>query len=151
MESSTENSSIEQILSSLRNLESRISRIESVLDLRADSAAHPETTPPEHSVAVEDDEELELQLGQNWFAKAGIVGLALGVAFLLTLPYNGLPPILPSLIGCALVGSIIGLSRYWRDTFQQVSRYLLGGGLLLLYFTTLRLAMFSPTPALTNT
>ncbi|HTY37057.1 MAG TPA: DUF2339 domain-containing protein [Bacteroidota bacterium] len=151
MESSTENSSIEQILSSLRNLESRISRIESVLDLRADSAADPEATPPEHSVAVEDDEELELQLGQNWFAKAGIVGLALGVAFLLTLPYNGLPPILPSLIGYALVGSIIGLSRYWRDTFQQVSRYLLGGGLLLLYFTTLRLAMFSPTPALTNT
>ena len=151
MESSTENSSIEQILSSLRNLESRISRIESVLDLRADAAADPKANPAEPSVAVEDDEELELQLGQNWFAKAGIVGLALGVAFLLTLPYNGLPPILPSLIGCALVGSIIGLSRYWRDTFQQVSRYLLGGGLLLLYFTTLRLAMFSPTPALTNT
>ena len=148
---STENSSNEQILASLRNLEERIARIESHLELRATAEAEKELESTPSAVAAEDDEALELQLGQNWFAKAGIVGLALGIAFLLTLPYNGLPPILPSALGYALVGGIFFLSRYWRESFQQVSRYLLGGGLLLLYFTTLRLSYFSPTPALTNT
>jgi len=151
MGDSTENPSNEQILGSLRNLEERIARIESYLELR--SATEPETEqgPLPSAVAVEDDEALELQLGQNWFAKAGIVGLALGIAFLLTLPYHGLPPFLPSALGYVLVGGIFFLSRFWKESFQQVSRYLLGGGLLLLYFTTLRLSYFSPAPALSNT
>ena len=145
---SNEDSSSEQILTSLRNLEERIARIESYLELKSAAETAEQESPPS-AVAAEDDEALELQLGQNWFAKAGIVGLALGIAFLLTLPYNGLPPFLPSAIGYVLVAGIFFLSRYWRDSFQQVSRYLLGGGLLLLYFTTLRLSYFSPTPALT--
>lgn len=150
MGGSTENSSNDQILESLRHLEERIARIESHLDLQftPDRIMEEESPPP--TVAAEDDEDLELQLGQNWFAKAGIVGLALGIAFLLTLPYKDLPSFLPSAIGYILVAGIFFLSRYWRESFQQVSRYLLGGGLLLLYFTTLRLSYFSPTPALTN-
>jgi uncharacterized membrane protein len=151
MGASTENSSNEQILISLRNLEERIARIESYLELKSTAETEKEQESPPLTVAAEDDEALELQLGQNWFAKAGIVGLALGIAFLLTLPYNGLSPILPSALGYVLVGGIFFLSRYWRESFQQVSRYLLGGGLLLLYFTTLRLSYFSPSPALTNT
>ncbi len=111
-----------------------------------------QSTEPDsiQAVAAEDDEALELRLGQNWFAKAGIVGLALGIAFLLTLPYHGLPPVLPSALGYALVAGIFFFSYYWKESFQQVSRYLLGGGLLLLYFTTLRLCYFSESPALSN-
>ena len=150
MGDSPENSSNEQILSSLKNLEERIARIESMLDLPTLAEAEQEPQSPPQVIAAEDDEALELQLGQNWFAKAGIVGLALGIAFLLTLPYNGLPPVLPSAIGYVLVAGIFFLSRYWKESFQQISRYMLGGGLLLLYFTTLRLSYFSPTPALTN-
>ncbi len=129
----------------LRGLENRIARIESRLNLETSEASEPESAP---TVAAEDDEELELRLGQNWFAKAGIVGLALGIAFLLTLPYSGLPSFLPSLFGYVLVGGMFFLSHFWRASFQQVSRYLLGGGLLLLYFTTLRLCYFTPAPAL---
>ncbi len=151
MGDSPENSSNEHILASMRSLEERVARIESYLELKSGAETEQEQGPPPSTVAVEDDEALELQLGQNWFAKAGIVGLALGIAFLLTLPYNGLPPILPSALGYVLVGGIFFLSRYWRESFQQVSRYLLGGGLLLLYFATLRLSYFSPSPALTNT
>jgi hypothetical protein len=146
-----ENSSNEQILGFLWNLEERIARIESHLELKSAAETEKERESSPSNIAAEDDEALELQLGQNWFAKAGIVGLALGIAFLLTLPYNGLPPILPSTLGYVLVGGIFFLSRYWRESFQQISRYLLGGGLLLLYFTTLRLSYFSPAPALTNT
>ena len=141
------NPSSENIFEYLRTLENRITRIESRLELKTPEVAEPESVP---TIAAEDDEELELQLGQNWFAKVGIVGLTLGIAFLLTLPYSGFPSFLPSLLGYCLVGGIFFLSHFWKDSFQQVSRYLLGGGLLLLYFTTLRLFYFTPAPALSN-
>jgi hypothetical protein len=137
----------EHILETLRTLESRIARIESHLELQRQEHSESPSAP---TVAVEDDEELELELGQNWFAKAGIVGVALGIAFLLTLPYASFPSYLPSLFGYLLVGGIFFLSHYWKESFQQVSRYLLGGGLLLLYFTTLRLFHFTSAPALSN-
>ena len=145
-----ESPSDEQILDYLRALERRIARIESHLELEA-SPRNEEIVPSSAlTIASDDDEELELRLGQNWFAKAGIVGLSLGIAFLLTLPYNNLSPFLPSLFGYVIVGGIFFLSRSWKESFQQVSRYLLGGGLLLLYFTTLRLFYFTPAPALSN-
>ncbi len=148
---SSENSPNERILELLKNLEERVTRIEAHLDILPEPAKISTTREAPPSVAAEDDEALELQLGQNWFAKAGIVGLALGIAFLLTLPYNGLPAFLPSVLGYVLVGGIFFFSYTWRDSFQQVSRYLLGGGLLLLYFTTLRLSYFSTSPALNST
>ena len=147
MGDSPQNISFEQILELLQALENRIAQIESRLEIESPAVPEPESAP---TVAAEDNEELELQLGQNWFGKAGIVGLALGIAFLLTLPYRGFPSFLPSLLGYSLVGGIFFLSHFWKESFQQVSRYLLGGGLLLLYFTTLRLFYFTPTPALTN-
>ena len=134
----------------LRTLEERLERIEAHLNL-----------PPLHSgdevgasqteLAGEAREEaLELQIGQNWFAKVGIVVLALGIVFLLTFPYHGIPPILPSLVGYIIVGGMVVLSRMLRRSFEQMSRYLLGGGLLLFYFSTIRLAYFSPEPAVTD-
>jgi uncharacterized membrane protein len=145
-----EQTSIDEIAISLKRLEERIARIEEHLGL--EPAGEPGKTPSTTVSTMPGDEEekLELQLGQNWFAKVGIAVLALGIIFLLTFPYKNLPPALPSLFGYALVGGIVALSRFWRDSFQQVSRYLLGGGLLLLYFSTLRLSHFSPEPAITS-
>ena len=140
----------EQILGLLRNLETRILLIESHLGIQHSGSvlATPDVSAPE---TEETEDALETQVGENWFAKVGIVVLALGVIFLLTFPYQNLPPYAPSVIGYVLVGSIFALSRYWRKSFQQVSRYLLGGGLLLLYFTTLRLSHFGPVPAISDT
>jgi len=150
MGESPENLSSEQILDHLRALESRIARIEARLEIPQSTPIAESEPPRAPSIAAEDDEELELRVGQNWFANAGIVGLALGIAFLLTLPYDGLPSFLPSLFGYALVGGIFFLSHYWKESFQQISRYLLGGGLLLLYFATLRLSHFTTAPAITT-
>ena len=99
MGQSPESLSNERILQQLRALENRITRIEARLELP--QTKHEEIAEPEpvQSIAAEDDEELELRVGQNWFANAGIVGLALGIAFLLTLPYDGLPSFLPSVFG----------------------------------------------------
>lgn len=150
MGESPENLSSEQILEHLRALETRIARIEAHLEISQSTSEEETRQPSVAVVAAEDDEELELQVGQNWFAKAGIVGLALGIAFLLTLPYDGLPSFLPSFFGYVLVAGIFFLSHYWKESFDQISRYLLGGGLLLLYFATLRLSHFTSTPAITN-
>ena len=136
-----------EILVRLREIEERLARIEKHLDVAPATAEHGEATA---ETEEETEEKLELQLGQNWFAKVGIVALVLGLVFLLTLPYRDLPPALPSLFGYILAGGIIALSRFWQNTYQQVSRYLLGGGLLLLYFSTFRLAHFSTEPAVTN-
>lgn len=147
MSSPGEHNPEDEILAALRNLEERVSRLESHLDLQPE----PERQSPTPAASAEEREEaLELRIGQNWFAKAGIVGLAGGFAFLLTFPYGNIPPVIPSLVGYVLVGAIVVLSIIWRNTFEQVSRYLLGGGLILFYFTTLRLSHFSPEPALTD-
>lgn len=90
MGGSPESPSNEQILEYLRTLENRIARIESHLKLEASPRNEEIVTSSAPTIASDDDEELELRLGQNWFAKAGVVGLSLGIAFLLTLPHNNL-------------------------------------------------------------
>ena len=138
------------ILERLKQIEERLVRIEGYLDLSPAEVKEKELAATAAD-AEEAEEKLEVQLGQNWFAKVGIVILALGVVFLLTFPYQNLPPALPSLVGYVLVGGIVALARYLNRSYQLISRYLLGGGLLLLYFTTLRLAHFSTEPAITST
>jgi uncharacterized membrane protein len=137
------------ILEALKGFEERLARIEHHLGIELEGS---DDKPQAASTAVaeEDDERLEVQLGENWFAKVGIVVLALGIVFLLTFPYSNLPPALPSLFGYMVAGAIVVLSRFWSSSYPQISRYLLGGALLLLFFTTLRLSHFSPQPALSN-
>jgi len=148
MEIPAENTTQTDINEIVRRLDERLARIESHLGLPPLAGVEPvaDQLPPANP--EEREEELELRIGQNWFAKAGIVVLAIGIAFLLTFPYQNIPSALPSLFGVLLVGAIFFLSYSWRETYDQVSRYLLGGGLLLLYLAVLRLAYFSPTPAI---
>jgi len=134
----------EEILESLRQLEERLQRVERYLGLVPEAEKAP-ATPQESEEA---EEQLEVRVGQNWFARVGIVLLALGLAFLLTFPYQGLPAVAPSVAGYVLVAGLVILSRYLRQTYDLISKYLMGGGLLVLYFSTLRLAYFSPAPAL---
>jgi uncharacterized membrane protein len=140
-----------KILQHLEELESRISRLEKHLELEAVKKRSKDNLPATPvSNHIESTDTLEFQIGQYWFAKVGIVVLAIGIAFLLTFPYENLPSALPSLFGYVLVAGILILSHHWRKTFSHISQYLLGGGLILLYFTTLRLYFFSEQPALTN-
>ena len=73
----------------LEHLESRLTKIEAHLGLEADQGFIKKRQP---SLSIESDEEIsekmEFQIGENWFAKVGIVILAIGIAFLLTFPYK---------------------------------------------------------------
>ena len=140
-----------QIKNHLGNLETRITRIEEHLNL-GPSGVEKESQLTEEipSKPSESEDVLEFHIGQYWFARFGIVVLAIGIVFLLTLPYRNLPPAFPSILGYILVAGILLLSYSLRKSFLYISRYLIGGALLLLYFSTLRLHFFSLQPALTN-
>ncbi len=134
----------------LEKLEERISRIEEELTLRprVAEADHEEEPQAVRVQPAQEEEELEFRLGQNWFAKVGIVVLAIGMAFLLTQPFEGLPSLMPVAIGAILVGILFGLSRLWRENYVLIAGYLRGAAMALLYFTTLRLFFFSAEPPL---
>lgn len=141
--------SLTQIQSSLKQLEKRIAQLENAV-----KGGKPETEVelppliPENLGEVVDN--LEFRIGQFWFAKAGIVVLAIGIAFLLTLPYKNLPPFLPSVIGFSIVGLLLFSSYLLRESVSFLSRYLLGGGLILLYFSTLRFHYFTESAVISS-
>lgn len=143
MNSSSDKVSQDQLVSYLQNLESRISRIESHLQLDVYSSENEFKLPPILPRKISDQaDSLEETIGQFWFAKVGIVILAIGIVFLLTFPYKNLPSGVPSLFGYIIVGVLMFLSTYSSKSLPFLSHYIFGGGLLLLYFTTLRLHYF---------
>lgn len=144
-------SDLNQILGYLKKLEARIERLEAHFNLGPAGEAPEIELPPSSSAKAEESEDrLELQIGENWLAKTGIVVLVAGIAFLLALPHKSLPLFLPAILGYLLTAGIFVLSHYWRNTFSLISRYLFGGGLALLYFTTLRLHFFSAEKAVAS-
>lgn len=146
MDQSTDN---DDILASLHALEARIAAIEAHLGVTPEEIAL-ETPADKAASSPQDEEAIEMQIGENWFAKMGILVLVLGMVFLLTFPYRGLPPALPSLAGYLIAGGIIWLAARWRQSHAYISGYLVGGGIALLFFATLRLSFFAEVPALTD-
>jgi uncharacterized membrane protein len=96
----------------------------------------------EPSTKERDAEAFEFEVGQNWFAKVGILVLAIGVAFALAQPFASLPAAAPSLVGYAVAAGLFLVAHLWRKAFQLVSTYFRGAGMALLYFATLRLFFF---------
>lgn len=133
----------------LDRLEARIARIEASLHLEAEHpAAVPEDASPREETAQA--EALEVRIGQDWFAKLGIVILAVGVGFALTLSYPTLPLALPSVGGMLIAGAIIVAAIRWHNSLHHISGYLLGGGIVLAFVAILRLQFFGIEPAVEN-
>ncbi|MCL4512249.1 MAG: DUF2339 domain-containing protein [Bacteroidetes bacterium] len=138
-----------QVSEVLKNLEARISRIEQHLNL--EPVEFKETAEAVVTQrAAETTDTLEFQIGHYWFAKVGIVALIIGIVFLLLQPYSTLFPAFAPILGYILAGTVALFSRYMRKSFPFLSGYLLGSGLVLLYFATLRLHYFSEQPALAD-
>lgn len=134
----------------LARLEARLARLESHLGVPAEP--EPPTPIPSADIvppaAAGPDDEFEFEVGQNWFAVAGILALALGAGFLLSLPHARLPAGGPSLAGGLVAAGLFLLAHVWRRSFELVAGYLRGAGMALLYFATLRLYFFGAQPVL---
>lgn len=139
-------SEYQSLKETLERLEARIARIEASLHLDAElpGYAADDASPREETAQAE---ALEVRIGQDWFAKLGIVILAIGVGFALTLSYPALPLAAPSIAGMLIAGAIIVAAIRWRDSLHHISGYLLGGGIVLAFVAILRLQFFGIAPA----
>ncbi|NDV63551.1 DUF2339 domain-containing protein [Puniceicoccales bacterium CK1056] len=132
----------------------RMRRVEERLGLEpVEARSHsgvPEERVSDHPAAemLQKRESLEFEVGQNWFAVIGIVVMAIGVGFALSLPFEGLPSAVPSAVGATLSLLTFGLARVARKSFETISKYLRGAGMLLLFFSALRLFFFGNPPAM---
>lgn len=133
-------------------LEERIERIEAHLGLRPGLPVTPDLPPPALAPVFAErtttGEELELELGQHWFALGGVAILTAGLAFLLSMPYPGLPSAIPSLAGFGLTAALLAIAHKCPRTFPGGAGCLRAAGMVLLGFSALRLFLFSAKPAL---
>lgn len=151
---SENNSATEQLLERVRLLETRVENLEQAVRYASQNRTATMDTPlaDESSdlnmpkVQREKQVSLEAAIGQFWLARIGAIILLVGVAFLISYPFDKIPRILASLFGFAAVAGVFFLAYYWNKTFAYLSRLLVGGGLVLLYLATLRLHFFSTTP-----
>ena len=154
MKSLSENPSLDEIVRFLIKLDERISNIESRLQITPSDEPYVEEKEVQKTSDIKEiinrEDNLEYRIGQFWFAKVGIVVLIIGLAFLLTLPYENSLSAFPTILGYFLSGGLIILSRYWQKNFPHISGFILGGGFVLSFFTTLRLYYFSLNPTVTN-
>lgn len=141
----------------IQRLEQRLARIEQHLQLAPLAEAPPPETGVDNAPAMPTaqaapaepaEEELEFVVGQNWFASVGVLALTCGVGFALSLPWPGLPPLVPSVAGFALTAGLLLAARIWNKSFELVAGYFRGAGMGLLFFSTLRLYFFGSTQVL---
>jgi len=141
----------------LERLEERVRRIEEARGMLSqasetgDSAVQfdePEEIVGSGKTVREAQDQLEFEVGTVWFSRVGIIVLALGVAFGLSLPYPGISSYVPSLGGLLLVAIIFLAAHRWRGAMGPLAGFIRGGGVILLYFATLRLFFFGKEAAL---
>ncbi|MDP2303984.1 MAG: DUF2339 domain-containing protein [Ignavibacteria bacterium] len=125
-------------------IESRLSKIES--QLHPGRFSQPEEESEIIPVIKETEDEIELRIGERWFAKIGIVAFLFSVFFLLILRIENFPQMIQIFAGY-LIASIMILISYWKnEKLGNLANYLLGGGFIILYFSTLRLHFFGTEP-----
>lgn len=136
MANSTENSAKSGGADSrYRELEERIARIETHLNLPPIISVQPETKhtrQPENLSHTMDS--LEFHIGQYWLAEVGIIILSLGIAFLLVFPFHNMPAIFPILVEYFLVSGLFALTYLGRKSLAYLSPYFLGAGIGLHFF-----------------
>ena len=150
MDSSQNDVTGKEILKHLKSIESRISKLETYLDLPAshtDENIEEETYIPKKK---ESDEELEFRIGQQWFAKLGIFVFLAGWLIGNTLPFPDLNQLIPVVIGFVTGILVIGASIFIKNRMPHLSGWILGSGFAIVYIAALRMHYFSPAPVVTD-
>ncbi len=114
-----------------------------ILDSRGAVAVAPAPPPAEAK------DGLEMEIGEYWLARIGIVALMIGLGFLVAYPF-ALPAWVPSLIGFSACGFLVVVAQRWQAALPEMARLLFWGALFLGFFATLRLHFFAPSPLLTS-
>jgi hypothetical protein len=141
-----------ELAAQLTRIEERLARLEQRLELGAvpePNTAEPEPTEADEAPAtVTPADDFELVVGQAWFTRLGIMALAVGAAFALSLPYSSAPAALPGVVGYGVAGSLFLLAWLCKGSLELLSQQVFGAAMGLLYFATLRLFFFGSVAAL---
>ncbi|MCX6875498.1 MAG: hypothetical protein NTW21_17075 [Verrucomicrobia bacterium] len=132
------------VAETLARMERRLARVELMLGL--EQVPESEPVPPGKPVvgvgSLPVVGEFEVAVGQHLFANIGIVVLAIGGALALSLPWQGWPRSLPSVVGWLLAGGLFLLARWLQQSLPLIGKLCRGAGMALLFFATLRLCYF---------
>lgn len=134
----------------IQKIDSRLTRIENELSIRQ---YEPEEEFKQEQVSEDSepiDEKIEFRFGQRWFAKFGIIAFLLAVINFIVLPITQISPSIILIIG-AIIGTILIISPFINiEKIKDLSGYLFGSGIFILYFSALKLHFFSSSPIFEN-
>jgi len=140
----------------LEALEARLSRVERHLGLApiqrpsfsTDESKSPASITPEAD--SQEGYDLEANIGEFGLAWIGSIVFFLGVVFLITYTFSlGYKLIATSLGYIAAIGLFFA-ADFWKARAAHLSKLMVNGSLLLLYYVTMRMHFFSPAPLVEN-
>jgi uncharacterized membrane protein len=144
-----EKNDLKAIQDAIRDLGERVAQLErNQAKIQAVSGEDISSLEYEQLQTKEDQVSLEFRIGQYWIAQVGAIVLLFGIAFFISYPLPGFPPLVAVIFGFSAVAGLIILSLTWRKAYSYLSQILFGGSLVLLYFATLRLHFISEQPLL---
>lgn len=155
----TENQGLEKISEILGSLEQRIKHIESQLGIEhiMEQESNSENfqieslaIDPETNSNQDTDYFIESKIVEYGFGWFGSIVLLFGITFLMTYTHNREHFLLSTIIGYISVAGIFTISYFLRHSFPHLVYMLNITGYLLLYYVTLRLHFFSPSPLISQ-
>lgn len=131
------------IESSLKNLDTRLKVIEKHFEAYSESKQS--TTYEEES-----SDEIEFRLGEKWFGKLGIIMFLLATSNFLIFPIEAIPFTAVISIGIIISALMIASALFFTNKIENLSNYILGSGLIILFLTVLRLKYFGEFSVIEN-
>ncbi|MCF7824985.1 MAG: hypothetical protein K9N35_12555 [Candidatus Marinimicrobia bacterium] len=131
-----------EIAAKLKALDERVSRLEgNSVGVPVHSAEIIE--PNEVTQDKSQPKNLEIHIGEYWFASVGILVLVLAFMFMLSLPWPGLHPVIPSLVGFMVCAAMVYSANRLRLSYKFICLQLWAAVYFLSYDSILRLFHFS--------
>jgi hypothetical protein len=148
---------IQLLRNEIRQLNLRISKIETSLGLQKGKITGPETSGfPDSDEGfqlnfnVKTDDSIEFRIGEYGMAWLGNIVLLFGIAFLIQYLQNSGHQFIGVLSGLVAISGIYVISYYTRNAYSYLSKLFAYNGHLLLFYWTLRLHFFQEEPLIQN-
>ena len=149
MNNSLDDSALDRILKSLKNIDNRLSQVETKLQIEP-GIIEDEEQPTPAVVKPVTDEELEFRIGEYWIPKVAIMVFIIGMVFFLTFPLKGLSIGFPIVFGYLITAALLIASKFLKKSFAHFTGYAVGGSIIIFYLTTLRLHFFGREQLITS-
>ncbi|NQV42548.1 MAG: hypothetical protein HQ506_09355 [Candidatus Marinimicrobia bacterium] len=141
MAKNSTDSSSSQVIDYLKDLDQRVSHLEAAMK------PYIKTTEDRSQGGIQErgdgkPDAFEIHIGEYWFAYVGIAILVIAFVFMLSMQWNNLHPVLPSIMGAGICGVMIGAALYTKTSFKFISLNLWGAAFVMSFISALRLFHF---------